>query len=67
MYNTKKPVGNGVNAPVAGSYEASKSMNVSLGSSNGLETTASSTNLSAKFKNPSKKQDRVPEDTIHNA
>lgn len=67
MFNTKKPVGNGVNAPVKGSSEASKTMNVTLSSSNGLETTASQVNLSARFKNPSAKASRVPEDTIHNA
>lgn len=53
---TKSPVGNGINKPVVGGSEASKTMNVSLSSNNGIETTASSANLSAKFKNPSVKQ-----------
>jgi hypothetical protein len=57
MFNTKKPVGNGVNAPVKGSSEASKSMNVSLKSEANINITASGTNLSAKFKTPQAKQD----------
>ena len=65
--DTKAPVGNGVSKPVPATYEASKSMNVTLNSSNGLETNASQLNLSAKFKYPQKKQDKVAEDTIHNA
>jgi|CXWK01.1.fsa_nt_gi hypothetical protein len=57
MYNTKKPVGNGINAPVKGTSEASKSMNVSLKSASNINISASTQNLSAKFKNPNKKQD----------
>lgn len=56
MYNTKKPVGNGVNAPVKGTSEASKTMNVSLTNESNINITASTENLSAKFKNPQKKQ-----------
>lgn len=57
MFNTKKPVGNGINAPIKGGSEASKTMNVSLSSNGGLETTASSENLSAKFKYPKVSQE----------
>ncbi len=57
MFNTKKPVGNGINAPVKGTSESSKTMNVSLNYDGGINGDASSENLSAKFKNPSVKQD----------
>lgn len=60
MYNTKKPVGNGVNAPVKGTSEASKTIGVSLTNADNINVTASTENRSAKFKNPQKKQDRVP-------
>lgn len=57
MYNTKKPVGNGINAPVKGTSESGKSMNVPLKNADNINTKASTENRSAKFKNPNKKQD----------
>jgi hypothetical protein len=62
--DTKKPVGNGINAPV---YEngvaniiSTKSADMTNSSTN-INQTASSENLSAKFKNPSAKADVAPE------
>ncbi len=57
MYDTKKPVGNGIEAPVAASYDKSKMMDAPLNNDTGLNGTASGANLSAKFKYP-----RVSED-----
>lgn len=57
--DTKKPVGNGVSAPVyAGQTTiiATKSADMTNSSTN-LNQTASTANLSAKFKNPRNKQD----------
>lgn len=56
MYNTKKPVGNGINAPMKGTSEKSKTMNVSLTNPSNINISASTQNLSAKFKNPNVKQ-----------
>jgi len=60
MYNTKSPVGNGINKPVPATYKAGKEIKVSLNHDGGINATASTVNLSAKFKNPNVKQD-VPE------
>ena len=60
MFNTKKPVGNGINAPVKGTSEGSKTITASLSYNGDINGTASGTNLSAKFKNPAVKQD-VPQ------
>lgn len=61
--NTKKPVGNGVNAPVYknGVEQIASTMSADTkNSGTDLNGSASSENLSKKFKNPQVKQD-VPE------
>lgn len=61
--DTKKPVGNGVNAPVynnsVANIIATKTADMNNTSTN-INQTASSENLSAKFKNPRVKQE-IPE------
>lgn len=58
--DTKKPVGNGINAPVykngVENLIATKSADMTNSSTN-INQTASSKNLSAQFKNPRVKQD----------
>jgi len=59
---TKFPVGNGVNAPVEDNTKA-RMQTISIpGNPGNLNQTASEANLSAKFKNPQNKQDRIPAD-----
>ena len=64
--DTKKPVGNGINAPVLDNTKAKmQTITVDMNTQNGLETTASNVNLSAKFKNPQKKQEHVPAEAFN--
>lgn len=57
---TKSPVGNGINKAVPASYPKGMSKTVSLNYDGGINATASTKNLSAKFKNPQAKQSHVP-------
>lgn len=59
MFNTKKPVGNGIKAPVLGTSKGSPAP-MSVSYSDGPGDMSSGPNLSKKFKNPQVKQS-VPE------
>ena len=59
--NTKQPVGNGIAQPVLDhTKESMQSPAVPTSKDLGLNGTYNQANLSAKFKNPQKKQDRIP-------
>lgn len=60
-YGCKSPVGNGVSKPEIARYPKGMQKNVSLSYDGGINQSASTVNLSAKFKNPQVKQDVPPE------
>ena len=62
--DTKNPVG-AVGKPEYGTYSASKEMSATLKHNGGITGTASNANLSAKFKNPQKKQEHIPADAFN--